>query len=115
MKRVKLKDGSLEVMVQRELRASGLKFRRHIRILPGRPDIVFPEQKVAVFVDGDPGRCVQKASLSEQEAKKVSADHVRQRRNVIPAWGGAPGITPPGGCRAESPILECLRFCGQGL
>ena len=53
MKRVKLKDGSLEVLVQRELRARGLKFRRHIRTLPGRPDIVFPKQKVAVFVDGD--------------------------------------------------------------
>ena len=53
MKRVKLKDGSLELTVQKALRACGLKFRRHVRSLPGRPDIVFPKQKVAVFVDGD--------------------------------------------------------------
>ena len=53
MKRVKLKDGSLEKLVQRELRAHGLKFRRHVRTLPGSPDIVFQQAKVAVFVDGD--------------------------------------------------------------
>jgi DNA mismatch endonuclease (patch repair protein) len=53
MKSVKLKDGSLEVLVQLELRARGLKFRRHLRALPGGPDIVFPKQKVEVFVDGD--------------------------------------------------------------
>jgi DNA mismatch endonuclease (patch repair protein) len=53
MKRVKLKDGSLEKLVQRELRSKGLRFRCHVRNLPGRPDIVFPKEKVAVFVDGD--------------------------------------------------------------
>ena len=53
MKRVKLKDGSLEKAVQRELRALGLSFKRHVCTLPGRPDIVFPKQRVAVFVDGD--------------------------------------------------------------
>jgi DNA mismatch endonuclease (patch repair protein) len=53
MKRVKLKDGPLEKLVQNELRANGLKFRRHVRSLPGNPDIVFSKEKVAVFVDGD--------------------------------------------------------------
>ena len=61
MKRVKLKDGSLEKLVQRELRSKGLKFRRHVRTLPGSPDIVFPEEKVAVFVgmeiSGTAGGC----------------------------------------------------------
>jgi DNA mismatch endonuclease (patch repair protein) len=53
MKRVKLKNGPLEKMVQRELRAIGLRFQRHNRSLPGSPDIVFPNERVAVFVDGD--------------------------------------------------------------
>jgi DNA mismatch endonuclease (patch repair protein) len=53
MKRVKLKDGSLEKLIQRELRARGLQFKRHMQTLPGRPDIVFSIEKVAVFVDGD--------------------------------------------------------------
>ena len=53
MKRVKLKNGSLEKLVQRELRARGLRFRCHVRNLPGRPDIVFSSERVAVFVDGN--------------------------------------------------------------
>jgi DNA mismatch endonuclease (patch repair protein) len=53
MKRVKLKNGSLERIVQRELRTLGLCFRRHVRSLPGCPDIVFQSERVAIFVDGD--------------------------------------------------------------
>ena len=53
MKRVKLKDGSLEKLVQGELWARGLRFQRHVKTLAGRPDIVFRKEKVAVFVDGD--------------------------------------------------------------
>lgn len=53
MKRVKLKDGTLERLVQRELRERGLRFQRHVRSLPGSPDIVFCRAKVVVFVDGD--------------------------------------------------------------
>jgi DNA mismatch endonuclease, patch repair protein len=53
MKRVKLTNGSLEKLVQGELRVRGLTFRCNVRTLPGRPDIVFTNKKVAVFVDGD--------------------------------------------------------------
>lgn len=53
MQRVKLKNGSLETLVQRELQAMGLRFQRHNRSLPGSPDIVFPKERVAIFVDGD--------------------------------------------------------------
>jgi len=53
MKNVKLRDGSLEKLVQSELRARGVRFKRHVRALSGRPDIVLPDQRVAVFVDGD--------------------------------------------------------------
>ena len=53
MKRVKLKNGSLEKLVQKELRAKGLRFQRHVRKLPGRPDIVFVRERVAIFVDGN--------------------------------------------------------------
>ena len=53
MKCVKLRNGSMERVVHQELKARGLKFRRHVRTLPGSPDIVFVNNKVAVFVDGD--------------------------------------------------------------
>ena len=53
MKSVKLRNGSIEKLVHLELKARNLKFRRHVRSLPGSPDIVFSGSKIAVFVDGD--------------------------------------------------------------
>lgn len=85
MKSVKLKDGSLEVLVQRELRDRGLKFRRHLRALPGSPDIVFPKQKVAVFVDGDFWHGWRlpawEHKLSPFWRDKLHANRARDRRN----------------------------------
>jgi DNA mismatch endonuclease (patch repair protein) len=31
----------------------GLRFRKNVKDLPGKPDIVFPRERVAVFCDGD--------------------------------------------------------------
>lgn len=53
MQKVRLRNGSLEKLIQGGLKARGLKFERHVRTLPGRPDIVFRAARVAVFVDGD--------------------------------------------------------------
>src|SRR5262249_14005238 len=46
-------DTEPEVMLRRALFRRRLRFRLHSRKLPGRPDIVFPCARVAVFVDGD--------------------------------------------------------------
>ena len=53
MSRVKGKDTSLERVVRSALQKRGLRFRKHIARLPGKPDIIFPKEKIAVFVDGD--------------------------------------------------------------
>lgn len=53
MSRVKLKDGSLEVLIRSELHRRGYRFRKHVKTLPGSPDAVFPKEKIAVFIDGD--------------------------------------------------------------
>jgi DNA mismatch endonuclease (patch repair protein) len=53
MSQVKSKDTNLEKAMRSALHASGLRFRKHIKTLPGKPDIVFPNAKVAVFIDGD--------------------------------------------------------------
>lgn len=53
MQRVKLKDGPLEVAVRSALWKRGYRFRKHLKGLPGRPDVVFTRAKVAIFIDGD--------------------------------------------------------------
>ena len=42
-----------EVILRRELWRSGLRYRKNVEDLPGKPDIVFATARVIVFCDGD--------------------------------------------------------------
>ncbi len=53
MSRVRGRDTGLETRVRSELHRRGLRFRKHVKELPGKPDIAFTKAKVAVFLDGD--------------------------------------------------------------
>jgi DNA mismatch endonuclease (patch repair protein) len=53
MSRIKGKDTGIETSVRSELHRRGLRFRKHVKDLPGKPDVVFTKAKVAVFIDGD--------------------------------------------------------------
>jgi len=46
-------DTSCELLLRRALWAAGFRYRKDVKDLPGRPDIVFPKAKIAVFCDGD--------------------------------------------------------------
>lgn len=41
-----------ERQLRSELWKRGMRFRLHLRTLPGRPDIVLPRARLAIFVDG---------------------------------------------------------------
>lgn len=41
-----------EMILRRGLHAAGFRFRLHDRALPGKPDIVFPRYKAALFAHG---------------------------------------------------------------
>jgi DNA mismatch endonuclease (patch repair protein) len=53
MSSVKGRDNPLERRVRAALHRHGFRFRTHVRGLPGRPDIVLPRFRTAIFVDGD--------------------------------------------------------------
>jgi DNA mismatch endonuclease (patch repair protein) len=86
MKCVKLKDGPLELSIQRGLRRVGLRFQRNCRRLSGSPDIVFSNQKVAVFIDGDFWHGWRlpawEHKLSEFWRSKLRANRRRDQRNI---------------------------------
>jgi DNA mismatch endonuclease (patch repair protein) len=53
MSRVRTRDTAPEIELRRALWASGVRgWRLHPRDLPGRPDLVFRQAQLAVFVDG---------------------------------------------------------------
>ena len=85
MANVKLKDGPLETAIRSELHRRGYRFRKHVKSLPGSPDLVFPRAKVAVFIDGDfwhgwrLSRWEHK--LSDFWRDKIKANRQRDRKN----------------------------------
>ena len=52
MSRVRSRGTTPELKVRRLLHAAGLRFRLHQKDLPGKPDIVLPRHRFAVFVHG---------------------------------------------------------------
>ena len=46
-------DTKCEVLLRSALWRMGLRFLKNVSSLPGKPDVVFPRQRVAVFCDGD--------------------------------------------------------------
>lgn len=42
-----------EIALRRMLWTEGLRYRKNVKWLPGKPDIVFARQRVAIFCDGD--------------------------------------------------------------
>lgn len=52
MSRIRSRDTSPEISLRKALHALGLRFRLDNRKLPGKPDLVLPRYKAAVFVHG---------------------------------------------------------------
>ncbi len=53
MTSIKGKDTKIETLLRKELWKNGVRGYRVGMKIPGRPDIVFPKYKVAIFCDGD--------------------------------------------------------------
>ncbi|MFA6128242.1 MAG: very short patch repair endonuclease [Bacteroidales bacterium] len=52
MSQIKSKDTKPELLVRRFLFSKGLRYRLHVKNLPGKPDIVFPSRRTAIFIHG---------------------------------------------------------------
>lgn len=46
-------DTKCERLLRSTLWRMGLRFRKNVKDLPGRPDVVFVRQRIAIFCDGD--------------------------------------------------------------
>ena len=52
MRKIRGKDTKPERVVRRLLHGAGYRYRLQAHYLPGRPDLVFPARKIALFVHG---------------------------------------------------------------
>ena len=53
MSRVKNKDSAIEVALRKELWSRGLRYRKNVKTIFGKPDIAFIGKKIAVFCDSE--------------------------------------------------------------
>lgn len=85
MSRIKDKNTSPERIIFAILEQHGISFSKHVKDLPGRPDIVFTQAKVAVFLDGDFWHGwrfpLWEHKLSEKWREKIAATRKRDQRN----------------------------------
>jgi DNA mismatch endonuclease (patch repair protein) len=100
MSRIKSENTLPEKLLFSELRKEKIRFSKHYKI-PGRPDVVFPKYKVAVFVDGEfwHGKNFNdwKKSLTPFWYKKISDNISRDKKvrkelkmsgwRIIRLWG----------------------------
>ncbi|MGH9432052.1 MAG: very short patch repair endonuclease [Terriglobia bacterium] len=96
-----------EKLLRRVLWHRGLRFRKNLSELPGKPDIVFTKARVAVFCDGDfwhgrrwhqLSKYLQKRANAVYWCQKIRANMLRDRRttrvlrkqhwHVIRLWEG---------------------------
>lgn len=108
MSRIRGSDTGPERVVFDLLRREGVRFARHARQLPGKPDVVFRPCRLAVFIDGDfwHGRRLPtwKSGLKPYWLEKIQRNVRRDRRtrdrlrslgwHVVRIWGTDIGRDP---------------------
>lgn len=89
MRAVRAFDTAPELVVRRFLHNAGLRYRLHVRELPGTPDLVFPARAVVVFVHGcfwhqhlECGRAARPNSHSDYWEKKLDRNVARDALQV---------------------------------
>lgn len=88
MSKVRSKDTRPEMAVRSALHRQGHRFRLHRRDLPGKPDVVLPRFRTAIFVHGcfwhghDCKRGKLPASNREFWERKITANVARDERAI---------------------------------
>lgn len=88
MASVRQRDTGPEILLRSALHKSGLRYRVHVKELPGTPDLVFPSFRAVIFVHGcywhDHGcyKSTRPKSHREFWDAKFHANRTRDQRNI---------------------------------
>lgn len=88
MSKIKSHDTSIEIKVRKYLFSQGFRYRKNVKSLPGKPDIVLSKYKTVIFINGcfwhrHPGCKYATTSSSHQEfwQKKFTANVKNDQKN----------------------------------
>lgn len=88
MSKISSKDTKLEILVRKYLFSKGFRFRKNVKDLPGKPDIVLPKYKTVIFIHGCfwHGHTCKCGALPETNHEfwetKIGENVVRDKRNI---------------------------------
>lgn len=124
MSRIRGKDTKPEMLLRRGLHAMGLRYRLHVRDLPGRPDLVFPRHRAVILVHGcfwhghDCPLFRLPATRPEFWAAKIAGNRTRDQRTagalhaagwrVLTVWECC--LKGPGRWPLDEVLRECAAF-----
>ncbi len=88
MSHISGKETKPEIMVRKFLFANGFRFRKNVKDLPGKPDIVLPKYKTVIFIHGCfwHGHTCKRGALPTTNVEfwetKISSNIERDKRNI---------------------------------
>lgn len=88
MSHIRSKNSKPEELVRKYLFSKGFRYRKNVKTLPGRPDIVLPKYKTVIFVNGcfwhkhDCPRFVWPSTNEEYWRPKIMGNVERDKRNL---------------------------------
>ena len=101
MSHVKSKDSKIEILFRKELWKKGLRYRKNSGKYFGKPDIVLPKYKTAIFIDscfwhGCKKHCripsvrkkywTEKIARNAERDKEVSKHYKKQSWKIFRVW-----------------------------
>ena len=89
MSKISGKDTKPEILVGKYLFSKGFRFRKNIKDLPGKPDIVLPKYKTIIFINGcfwhgheNCKKATLPATNTEFWREKISGNIIRDKGNI---------------------------------
>ena len=88
MSHISDKETKPEILVRKFLFAYGFRFRKNVKNLPGKPDIVLPKYKTAIFIHGCfwHGHTCKRGALPTTNIEfwktKINGNIERDKRNI---------------------------------
>lgn len=89
MSKISGKDTKPEILVRKHLFSNGFRYRKNVKELPGKPDIVLPKYKTIIFIHGCfwHGHTCKAGRLPKTNYefwnKKISSNLIRDKKNIL--------------------------------
>ncbi|MDT3684764.1 MAG: very short patch repair endonuclease [Pseudorhodoplanes sp.] len=115
MARIRGRNTKPELAVRSALFKAGFRFRLHKKGLPGRPDLVLPKYRLAVFVHGCfwHGHSCRRGSLPASNVafwtKKIRGNVERDQRNIAALRQTGWNVAVLWACKLEADTTKLIR------